>query len=112
MTQITGRMPSEDREKFGDYSAKVGLDGSSVATLLVLRELQLRRLHDLRARLGIPNNFTEKKITSHRVTEEQKTTFTKHAKDIGLSNSKALGLLCRAELIEQWVFGRLWSDSD
>lgn len=110
--QVSGRMTAEERVRFGAYADSLGLDGGAVATLLMLRELRLRRLADLRsnARFREIAGATSK-ITSHRFAEPDKRRFQEHISSIGLSSSKALGILCRTELVEKWLEQALLSDS-
>lgn len=111
--QITGRMTISERARFGDYSRSLGLDGGSVATLLIARELRQRRLPDLALDAKLrPTENSSGTITTHRLPEGGKRGFYQHVKAAGLSASKALGLLCRSELQERWLERSINFDSD
>lgn len=104
MPQITGYMTADERSRFGDYAHRLGLDGGTVATLLLVRELRVDRLAELRSKPGFRSPAKAPgKITSHRLAEPEKQKFREHRARFKMSASKALGLLCRAELKERWL---------
>ena len=104
MPQITGRMTPDERLRFAEYSREVGVDGGTVASLLINRELRLRRLPALWSELrNRPDGTTSGTITSHRLGVAQKAHFYSYVERQSLSASKALGLLCRVELKERWL---------
>lgn len=111
--QVTGRLTSDERKQFAAYAESLGLDGGTVATLLMSRELRLRRLERLRAdprfREVVGANRT---ITSHRFSASDKQRFHDHIRKVDVSASKAVGILCRAELVERWLEQALSFDSD
>lgn len=102
--QITGRLTKEERSEFGNYAERLGLDGGTVATLLLARELRVERLATIRL---VPEfrapSTTPATITTHRFPKSEKERFVNYVESLGLSQSKALGLLCRAELAELWL---------
>lgn len=111
-TQVTGRLTPDERKQFGGYAEALGLDAGTVATLLMTRELRIRRLDDLRSDARFrPSGITPRTITSHRFRKSEKQRFLDHIGLLGLSASKALGLLCRVELFEAWLEKALVGDS-
>ncbi len=42
--QITAHVVPRIQKRFGDYAARIGIDESALAKLLILRERELRRL--------------------------------------------------------------------
>lgn len=104
MPQITGRMTADERTRFGDYARGLRLDGGTVATLLLTRELRVGRLTALHSdpRFYKPGK-TPGKITLRRLPEAEKLDFREHARKHEITPSQALGLLCRVELVEKWL---------
>lgn len=97
-------MTAEERDQFGEYAHRLGLDGGTVATLLLVRELRVDRLAVLRQKpqFRLPDGDAGT-ITTHRFAPAEKEKFKEHRSRYGLSARKALGLLCRAELKERWL---------
>lgn len=102
--QVTGRLTPTERQAFANYADELGLDAGTIATLLMSRELRTKRLVQLSKKpqfRAIEN--CSRTVTTHRFQAVDKQRFVNHAKEIGLSASKALGILCRAELAERWL---------
>lgn len=110
--QITGRVTVREHSDFSQYSQLVGLRPGVLATLLIHRELRLKRLTGLKEQPSYrPVTGAGETITSHGLASDNKATFTQHVKALEISASKALGILCRAELAEQWLERALNIDS-
>jgi hypothetical protein len=111
MPQITGRMTSPERKRFAIYASKLKLGGGIVATLLIIREMRARRLGALKSDpLLQPIGPISGKITTRRLNEAEKVAFRTHVSEFDLKLSRALGLLCRAELAEGWLEAALYTD--
>lgn len=112
IVQITGRVTDQEHAGFSDYCQEVGLRPGVLATLLIHRELRLKRLAGLKEQtIYRPVAGASETITSHGLVANDKGKFTQHVKALEISSSKALGILCRAELAEQWLERALRIDS-
>ena len=101
--QITAYLPSDDAETFLSYSNSLGIDKSSLANLLIVRELQLNRLDSLsRFRHG-QSSASCTKVTAHLSDPAIKDAFTASAARHKLRPGTAAGMIFRAELEERWL---------
>lgn len=101
--QITAYLPSDDAETFLSYSNSVGIDKSSLANLLIVRELRLDRLGSLsRFRHGQPSASCIK-VTAHLSDSAIKDAFTASAARHKLRPGTAASIIFRAELEERWL---------
>lgn len=97
MPQITARLSPQDRESFEKYASSVGLNGSSLARVLIVRELRLtgkRPPTDIGRRPG----SEEGKLTAHSCSEQTVALFDAYAKACGLSRAAAAKLIFEREL--------------
>lgn len=105
MVQIGGNLRAEELAQFQDYVAGLLITESSLANLLVQRELRLRRLGDLAKRYQGAVTTAERggRVTGHQSTDELKRDFEAHAEKVGLVPGHAATILFRAELQERWL---------
>jgi len=103
MAQILGYLPKEECDQFRAYAATLNLEASSLANLLLLRELAQQRLSELKAfRHDIPRNRCGK-IVAHQSDDRTKDAFAAHAALYQLKPGPAASLVFRAELTERWL---------
>jgi hypothetical protein len=108
MPQITARLSPNIRDRFDRYAAKVGLDASELARLLILREMRVRRLlrraefHSPSRRAG-PKSSGGRKLTAHFHLADNVDEFTKYAQASGFSRAAAAKLIAEEELHEKWL---------
>ena len=101
--QITAYLPSDDAEAFLRYSNSLGIDKSSLANLLVVRELRLNRLGSLsRFRHSQPSASCIK-VTAHLTDPAIKDEFTASATRHELRPGAAAAMIFLAELEERWL---------
>ena len=104
MTQIGGYVSKAERGQFKKYAADLQISESAVATLLILRELQLRRLSQLKESysLGAPAN-DRARITAHQSNDGLKAAFEARSGEEDMLPDQAASLVFRAELTERWL---------
>ena len=104
MKQIGGYLQPDEHARFKAYANGLELSNSSLAKLLMVREIRSKRLSDLKieypsgARSG-----SRKRVTAHRPNESMKIAFVARASEEGLKPDHAASILFRAELDERWL---------
>lgn len=108
--QITMRLEAETKRAFHAYAARVGLDASELAKLLIHRERYRRRLQQLAVddakpaeRLRRRGGAQKASVTAHVSRPDQVSEFDAYAKMCGLSRDRAGAYLLEAELEERWL---------
>ena len=90
MAQIVGYLTEKEALRFLDYAQACGVTGSTLANLLISRELRLGRLSVLaeafEAQRSLPNSA---KIVAHLTDPDRKTEFYAHAARHGLKPAAA-----------------------
>ncbi|MFS0739003.1 hypothetical protein ABC365_00090 [Brevundimonas sp. 3P9-tot-E] len=108
MAQIVGYLTEKEALRFLDYAQACGVTGSTLANLLISRELRLGRLSVLaeafEAQRSLPNSA---KIVAHLTDPDRKTEFYAHAARHGLKPAAAAAALYRAEIAEFWLLRAL-----
>jgi hypothetical protein len=107
MTQIGGNLRPGEFADFQRYAADLTISESSLANLLIQREMRLKRLCELAERLGgaVPTSERGGRVTGHQSSGELKEAFEHHAKEQGLVAGYAATIIFRAELEERWLAG-------
>lgn len=107
MAQIGGNLRPGEFADFQRYAADLLISESSLANLLIQREMHLKRLSELAQRLEGPVPTSERggRVTGHQSRRELKEAFERHAKEQGLVAGHAATILFRAELEERWLAG-------
>ncbi len=101
MAQITARLSPEERRQFEEYATALGLNGSSLARLLLARAL--------RQSVGAPSPIRRKgkgegeKLTAHSCKVEAVSRFRHYAAAKKMSPAKAAKAVFERELREQWL---------
>ena len=102
--QTGGYLSDDHHAAFKDYAASLNVTVSSLASLLVLREMNQRRLASLMARFDAPTPTGKRpRITAHHRDPEQKAAFVSLCDEIGVAPGRAASALFRAELEERWL---------
>lgn len=108
MAQIVGYLTAPEARHFHDCAAACGVGASTLANLLISRELTLRRLTALQRTPAPPRLLpSDTKVVAHLALEERKTLFSDHAERHGMKMSAAAALLFRTELQEHWLLTSL-----
>ena len=103
MPQITARLSPEARKEFEQYAASLGLNGSSLARLLIVRELGPRP-NRLSPRPTRRKAFKDPgKLTAHSCSAETIAAFRDFADSRGPSRSAVAKEIFERELREQWL---------
>lgn len=103
MVQIGGYLTPAEHADFKRYAAQFQLKESSLANLLIVRELSLKRLSSLKQSFS-PGPLKERsRITAHQADPAMKQAFEAHAALAGVSPDQAASLIFRAELAEHWL---------
>lgn len=103
MVQIGGYLSADEHAAFKQYARQFHLKESSLANLLIARELRLRRLDDLKQRFPGGPVRKRSRVTAHQPDAQVKQAFEALARDAGLSPDQAASVVFRAELSEQWL---------
>ncbi len=105
MAQIGGNLPPSEFAAFQCYAAGLLISESSLANLLIQRELSLKRLGELAKRFegNVPASERGGRVTGHQSSEELKAAFERHARERSLFSGHAATILFRAELEERWL---------
>jgi antitoxin component of RelBE/YafQ-DinJ toxin-antitoxin module len=107
MPQITARLSPKIRDRFDRYAAKVGLDASELARLLILREMRVRRLLPVTksrpSRRVAPKTGGERKLTAHFHLADNVDEFARYASAEGFNRAAAARLIAEQELREKWL---------
>lgn len=105
MVQIGGNLHPDEFAAFQSYVAGLMISESSLANLLIQREMRLRRVGELAKRLEGPVTTKERggRVTGHQAGAELKEAFEQHASEQGLAPGHAATILFRAELEEGWL---------
>lgn len=106
--QVTIRLRSPLKAKFDAYTERLGVDGSELAKLLIVREQNLQRLRagrDIKKLQRRPKGNADRlpTVTAHFSRIEAAEKFSIYAKSCGLSRSSAGAWLLEAELSERWL---------
>lgn len=101
--QITAYLPSDDAETFRSYSNSLGIDKSSLANLLIVRELRLNRLGSLSCFRHDQPSASCIKVTAHLSDPAIKDEFSASATRHKLRLGTAAAMIFRAELKERWL---------
>lgn len=103
MTDAIGTwLSAADGEAFADYCRSLGLDESALATLLLVREVNVGRLQTLTTHCR-PPHFKDKRVTIRPRRSGLREEFDRHAKANGLGIERATALLLVAETQEKWL---------
>ncbi len=112
VSQITAHVVPRIQKRFSDYASKIGIDESSLAKLLILRERELRRLQAATQAEDLPG-FTSRNagkvqsatssVTAHMPSLADVKKFDTYARSCGVSRSKAAAWLIDKELVEHWL---------
>lgn len=104
MAQIGGYLSPEEHLEFKRYAAQFHLKDSSLANLLLARELRLQRLAELKGAYARTTPSKQRsRITAHHADPGVKEAFDAHARSAGVSPDQAASILFRTELAERWL---------
>ncbi|OYW45880.1 MAG: hypothetical protein B7Z08_01395 [Sphingomonadales bacterium 32-68-7] len=104
-------LSADDGDAYVEYCRGLGLDESALATLLLVREVNAGRLHELKALGGLPN-FKQKRVTIRPKGSGLREKFLAHAKANGLGLEQAAALVLMAETREKWLEQVLLGDAE
>jgi hypothetical protein len=102
MPQITARLSPEDRLRFEKYAISFGLNGSSLARLLLLRELRVR-MERPRDVVGRKRDSGYRKLTAHSCGAAIVKRLRAYAEARHVSRAEAAKLIFEHELSECWL---------
>lgn len=104
MVQIGGYLTPEEHAEFKRYAAEFHLKESSLANLLIARELCQRRLDQLRhSYLTSAPLKIRSRVTAHQPEGHAKLALEALASSVGISPDQAASVIFRAELTERWL---------
>jgi hypothetical protein len=100
MPQITARLSPEERRLFEEYATSLGLNGSSLARLLLARALghPVRSLSPIRRK-----EKAEAKLTAHYCSIEALRRLRARAAASKMSPAEAAKVVFTRELDERWL---------
>ena len=98
MSQITARLSPGERRRFEKYALSLGLNGSSLARLLLQRELGGPIKRPVRFR-----GSEDGKLTAHSCSAEAVRLLKAHADAQGVSKAEAAKFIFQRELRERWL---------
>lgn len=104
LAQIGGYLSEDEHKAFKKYVASLDVSESSLANLLILRELHRKRLPELFSKLAshVPSD-QRRRVTAHQRRSEPKAAFETWCNEVGISPGQAASILFRAELNECWL---------
>lgn len=104
MVQIGGYLQPDEHIRFKTYAAEFCLSESALANLLLVREIQIKRLKDLKDKYlaGAPSE-SRARVTAHQPDEVMKIAFEARCSEEGLKPDQAASIVYRAELDERWL---------
>lgn len=112
-SQVTAYLPAAEEEAFRRYARSLGLDKSSLAKLLLVRETRLGRLTSLANHRHRTPLAACVKVTAHAVDETVKDALMRSAERLRVGLGVAASIVIRAELHERWLERSMsWIDSD
>ena len=103
MAQIGSNLRPSEYEQFNCYADDLQVSNTSLANLLIRRELRRKRLAKLREKHPAFRGLREHRITANQTNPPIKAAFEAHVREIGLGTDAAAGILFRAELRERWL---------
>lgn len=104
-TAFHGYVPSDTHDKFERYWADMGLtSASALISLLIVREIQLKRLSSVGRQSGAEPRPT--KVSTY-VPTPQAVLFKQHANGLGRSVSDCVAELVEREVGERWLYAAL-----
>jgi hypothetical protein len=113
MAQIGGYLTPDEHEEFKRYAAQFHLKDSSLANLLLARELRVRRLGALKDQFPPGPPLKERRrVTAHVPNEAVKRAFEAHAQEVGVSPNQGAAVLFRAELVQRWLERSITADHE
>jgi hypothetical protein len=101
MPQITARLSPTLRQRFEEYALSLGLTGSSLARLLLVRELQAT-MAGSRVR-GRKRESEDGKLTAHSCSDEIVRRLQAYADGKRTSRADAARLIFERELSDRWL---------
>lgn len=101
--EINGYLTAAERAEFKRHAASFDLDVSSLARLLLIRELNLGRLSRLIRQYPTTGPAPVKVTARFKQNPDVKSAFTYQVNTIGVSEAFAAGVVFRAELSERWL---------
>lgn len=103
-TQTGGYLSAAEHSEFKLYAESLNISVSSLASLLVLREMSGCRIADLMACFDMsPPSGKRNRVTVHHRDSSQKAGFEAHCHEAGVAPDRAAAVLFRAELKERWL---------
>jgi hypothetical protein len=108
MPQITTRLSPKARRQFEKYAVSLGLTGSSLARLLLVRELQ--RPMKSRPRSFGKSGSEDGKLTAHSCSADTVKQLQARANAQRLSRAEAAKLIFERELQDRWLAGAAGCD--
>lgn len=106
--QIGCNLTRDEGKKLKAHAEAHELSRPKLCALLVLRELNLKRLGELKGRYaGSEPKKGAARVTARISNEEVKTDFSDLAEKCGLGSDDAAAIIFRAEIDEHWLSGAL-----
>jgi len=103
MTDAIGAwLSAEEGRAYAKYCKHLGLDESALATLLLTREVNTGRLHELKALQRAPR-LKAKRVTIRPQGAGLRERFVAHARANGVPMERAAALVLVAETHEKWL---------
>jgi len=102
MTQISARLSPTARKRFEKYALSLGLNGSSLARLLLVRKLQTP-MAGLAHRSQRSRGIDDGKLTAHGCTDDMVQRLKTYAKRGRVSKAKAVKDIFECELKDCWL---------
>lgn len=99
MPQITARLSPRSRRRFEDYARSVGLNGSSLARLLLFRALQGGGMA-IRRKKSVSKDG---KLTAHDCGVEAVQRLRDYAEERRISKAEAAKHIFENELTDRWL---------
>lgn len=102
--QIGAWLTSQEIRYLSKYAVERHIDNDALGSLLLVRELNLKRLHKLKIKYSrTVSSADRKRFTVHSKNTDFKEKILSHFFAHNMNANMAFGLILRAELDERWL---------
>jgi hypothetical protein len=95
------------RDRILTYAESMHLSEGALITLLIARELRLKRLSKLTLSTAAKKTIPRSRLTGRQSTPSMRGEFEAHVLSLGIRRPVAIASLAEAELQEKWLWKSL-----
>lgn len=105
--QIGADVEPELRDQFVEYAESMHISESALVTLVIAREIRLKRLAALPLVAAAKKTSPRTRLTGRQSTPSMREEFEVHLRSLEISRPAAITTLARTELQERWLWRSL-----